>query len=56
MVHGEAKPRAEPMTPLPPEKLRWRKILYASIFLCFLFSHIDVGILSQANENAKKDL
>jgi MFS family permease len=34
----------------------WTKFLYSAIFLCFLFSHIDVGILSQSNEEAREDL
>jgi fucose permease len=34
----------------------WTKFLYSAIFLCFLFSHIDVGILSQSNEEARDDL
>lgn len=34
----------------------WTKFLYSAIFLCFLFSHIDVGILSQSNEEARGDL
>lgn len=41
---------------MPPGKLKWIKILYAGIFLCFLFSHVDVGILSQSNDQAIKDL
>ena len=41
---------------LPPEKLRWVKLLYAGIFMCFLFSHVDVGILSQSNDKAVEDL
>ncbi len=41
---------------MPPGKLRWIKFLYAGIFLCFLFSHVDVGILSQSNDQAIKDL
>jgi len=31
----------------------WTNFLYSAIFLCFLFSHIDVGILSQSNEEAR---
>ena len=34
----------------------WTNFLYSAIFLCFLFSHIDVGILSQSNEEARMDL
>lgn len=41
---------------MPPEKLRWIKLLYSAIFLCFLFSHIDVGILSQSSGEAKDHL
>ncbi len=41
--------------PLLPEKLRWKKFLYAGIFLSFLFSHVDVGILSQSNEQVIMD-
>jgi MFS-type transporter involved in bile tolerance (Atg22 family) len=55
MAHG-ATTRTKPAVALPPEKLRWVKLLYAGIFMCFLFSHIDVGILSQSNDKAVEDL
>ena len=50
MAHGAATKRTQPVVALPPEKLRWIKILYAGIFMCFLFSHVDVGVLSQSND------
>jgi len=54
MAHGAASNRAYPAVALPPEKLRWIKILYSGIFMCFLFSHVDVGILSQSNDKVKE--
>jgi len=34
----------------------WIKILYSVIFLSYLFSHIDVGIFSQAGDEIKESL
>lgn len=52
MAHGTATKENQALVKLPPEKLRWIKLLYSGIFLCFLFSHIDVGILSQSSDEA----
>lgn len=32
------------------------RFLYGAIFLCYLFAHIDVGILSISNEQIKTDI
>ncbi len=55
MAHGVTKNKNQPAVPLLPEKLRWKKFLYAGIFLSFLFSHVDVGILAQSNEQVIMD-
>jgi fucose permease len=55
MAHGISDGNPPPPQNLTPAQERWLKILYAGIFMCFLSSHIDVGILSQANEKAKDE-